>query len=141
MILLQDFVAQSVEANFVGEDVYWDGERPAKSPGALIIVKYRVEARSVAVKEVFVPYWVVVAIESYAVAEQSVGKTCESSPARLEAQTADVEDDLVVYSSASRSVECPSGSSRRQGHIFVVVVERATSGTVDIVGGREVSGA
>ena len=126
-ILFDDIFAKFIEANLVSEDVQRYGQRPAKSSGALIVVKDRVETRSVSIEEVLVSDRIVVSVESDAITEQRVGEACQSSSPCLVAQTADVEDHFLGRSSPPRTVHHPR-RRRRHG----LIVHRAMSGVVDI---------
>jgi hypothetical protein len=61
----------------------------------LIIVKDRIEARPIAVEEIFVAQRIVIAVTSTGVAKQSVGEPKQRLKPRLEPEPADVDHDTL----------------------------------------------
>lgn len=64
---------------------------------ALVVVQQGVERVPTAIEEVLSPRRVVVLAPASRVAEEGARVTGERRPARLEAQTADVDGDAVVF--------------------------------------------
>jgi len=130
-ILFDDVFSQFIEPNLVSENVQRHSQRPAKSSRALVVVKDRVETRSVSIEEVLVSRRVIVSVETKAIAEQRVGEACQRPSSRLVTQATDVEDHFLGRPPPPRTVH---HSCRRRRHRLVVVVDGATSGVVNIVG-------
>ena len=64
---------------------------PSKSPVRLVVVEYGVEARPVAIEEVFVAQWIEVAHASIRIAQQCSGKVVQRLQLRLEFQARDID--------------------------------------------------